>query len=335
MMSEKINFVLFTLLALLLCVTPVWAQQSVGPGSLEIDAEAEFNPARFSPAFKPVINAPVIAASEVTNQVAGDELVLGVVSGGQSRAYPLNVLTGPAHEIINDTLGGRPIAATWCPLCYNGVVYARRLEGRTLTFGVSGLLWNQSMVMYDAETNSYWSPWTGRAMQGPLKGTRLEALPGELTTWDAWRSAHPETTVLNLPRTERKFTRELYENPERFVYGWSIGLQRYHCPLYILQLRPVMNLKLGQSLLLLTYDTESTEPHLFSSSVDGRALNFTAEGERRMRDEQSGSTWNPRTGEALAGPLKGKRLERRLGIISYREAWLTFYPKSKRVPVEE
>lgn len=313
----------------------VLGQKPVASGPIEQDASAEFKPTRLSPPFEPIVNAPVLSAKEVTNQVALDELVLGMALGGQARAYPLNVLTGPTREVINDNLGGQPIAAVWCPLCYNGLVYSRRVKERVLTFGVSGLLWNQSLVMYDAETNSYWSSLMGQAMQGPLKATRLEVLPSELTTWGAWRALHPDTTILNLSRIDRQFTREIYDEPALFVYGWSLGLQRYHCPLYTLAANRVLNLQLGGNALLLTYEVESTEPHLFSREVEGRVLTFEPDGESQMRDEQTNSSWNLRTGEATAGRLKGKQLERKFGMLSYRQAWLTFYPKSRSVPEKE
>ncbi|HEX8117378.1 MAG TPA: DUF3179 domain-containing (seleno)protein, partial [Pyrinomonadaceae bacterium] len=182
------------------------------------DGAPTFNPERFSPPFEPVVNAPVLAASEVKGQVAPDELVIGVEANGQARAYPLNVLTGPSREVINDSVGGVPVVAVWCPLCYNASVFTRRAAGRTLTFGVAGLLWNQSLVMYDKETGSFWSPFTSRAERGELKGAALESLPSELTTWGAWRDAHPATTVLNLPRVDRKFVKDIYEDPSAFVY---------------------------------------------------------------------------------------------------------------------
>lgn len=61
----------------------------------------------------PIVNAPFISAHEVVDQVRPEELVLGIVIGGEARAYPINMLVGPEREIINDTLGGRAIAATW------------------------------------------------------------------------------------------------------------------------------------------------------------------------------------------------------------------------------
>ncbi len=193
------------------------------------------------------------------------------------------------------------------------------------------MLWNRSLVMYDVETNTYWSHIRGEAMQGELKGTKLEMLPSEMLTWEAWRDKHPETTVLNLSRTNRSFTKEFYRDPASFVYGWSIGFQRYHVSLDALFKQPILNLSLGKTPLLVTFDAESTEAKLFSRTMEGRDLTFAPVRARQMRDEHTGSVWDIMTGEAIAGPLKGKRLERRLGMLSYQRAWLTFYPTSKNV----
>lgn len=73
----------------------------------------EFNPTRVVPAFKAITNPEVASSSEAENWIKDDELVLGVTIGDQSRAYSINMLTNPTREIINDTLGGRSIAATW------------------------------------------------------------------------------------------------------------------------------------------------------------------------------------------------------------------------------
>ncbi len=89
------------------------AQQSAASGNTQADAAPEFNPIRLASPFKPIVDAPVIKVKEAPDQVSPGELVLGVVVRGQARAYPINMLTGPSREIINDTLGGQPIAATW------------------------------------------------------------------------------------------------------------------------------------------------------------------------------------------------------------------------------
>jgi len=130
--------------------------------------------------------------------VAGDR-VLGVVLGGEARAYPLNVLCW--HEIANDTLAGAPIAATYNPLCDSAAVFSRESGGVVREFGVSGLLYNSNLVMYDrppgGQGESLWSQLQLRAIAGPAgaAGLALAPLPCELTRWDDWYRRYPETTV--------------------------------------------------------------------------------------------------------------------------------------------
>ena len=124
-----------------------------------------------------------------------DDLVV-VESEGAARAYPVRILH--YHEIVNDRFG-EPIAVTWCPLCGSAVVYSRSVEGRTLTFGVSGKLADDDLVMYDRETGSEWKQSLGEAIEGPLEGADLEVLPASVTTWERFREAHPDGIVLQPP----------------------------------------------------------------------------------------------------------------------------------------
>ena len=76
-------------------------------------ATADFQPVRVLAALPAITDAPVKRVSEVDGMLNPTELVVGVTIGKESRAYPINMLTGPRREIINDTLGGKAIAATW------------------------------------------------------------------------------------------------------------------------------------------------------------------------------------------------------------------------------
>ena len=91
------------------CAGPSWLQTD----NASEEASLVFNPIRVVPSQSAITDVPVIAASEVNKEVYDKELVLGVVVNGEARAYPINMLTGPSREIINDTLGGRAIAASW------------------------------------------------------------------------------------------------------------------------------------------------------------------------------------------------------------------------------
>ncbi|MBM4112445.1 MAG: DUF3179 domain-containing protein [Phycisphaerae bacterium] len=145
---------------------------------------------------------------EVRRKLAvNDDRVLGVVIGGEARAYPLRILN--AHEVVNDEIAGEPVAVTYGGLCDSALVFRRTIAGSVRRFGVSGLLVDSNLVMYDldAPTPSLWSQLGMRAISGPLAGTALEPVDGvSITTWAAWLAAHPGTTLaLGDPRSKRRY----------------------------------------------------------------------------------------------------------------------------------
>jgi hypothetical protein len=134
-----------------------------------------------------------------------DEVVVLDIDGedghepAPARAYPVRFLH--YHEIVNDRFRGVPVAVTWCPLCGSAVVYDRRAgaEAGELTFGVSGKLADDDLVMYDRETGSEWKQSLGRAYEGPLTGTELRVLPAGMSTYEAFAAAYPDGVVLAPP----------------------------------------------------------------------------------------------------------------------------------------
>lgn len=136
-------------------------------------------------------------------KITGTERVIGVTVGNESRAYPINIMN--RHEIANDTLGGVPIAVTYSPLTDSVVVFDRRIdpEQPPIEFGVSGLLYNSNLLMYDrtngvkSDVSSLWSQLLMKSVAGPKAGTTLYALPAQLTHWQDWLASHPGTTVIS------------------------------------------------------------------------------------------------------------------------------------------
>jgi len=122
-----------------------------------------------------------------------DDEVL-VVEGPTPRAYPVRMLS--YHEIVNDAVDGRPVAVTWCPICWSGAVYDRRVDGRALTFGVSGKLADDALVMYDRETDSEWKQTSGCALAGEFEGRCLRALPAPMVSYERFLSEYPGGEVL-------------------------------------------------------------------------------------------------------------------------------------------
>lgn len=181
-----------------------------------------------------LVDPPVIRADEIVPGVrlAGvralhdGEPVIGVVVNGEARCYPHWVMVW--HEVANDTLGGRPILVTYSGLCDSSVVFDRAVGGRVRAFGVSGLLYNSNLLMYDrdppeGESESLWSQLLFRAVAGPAaeRGETLEILPAIVTSWLEWRLRHPGTTVL-LPDPQR---RRLYRRDAYMAYYGSPRLQ--------------------------------------------------------------------------------------------------------------
>ena len=136
------------------------------------------------------------------NGLAATEPVVSIAIGGVARAYPLRVLIW--HEIVNDTVGGVPVAVTYCPLCNSAIVFDRRLDGRVLEFGTTGNLRNSDLVMYDRQTESWWQQFLGEAIIGELTGKRLAMLPARVEAFQQFAKRAPGGRVLATPRNFRR-----------------------------------------------------------------------------------------------------------------------------------
>ncbi len=210
-------------------------------------------------------------------------------------------------------------------------MYAATVRERSLTFCVSGMLWNRSLVMKDLETGTLWSQILGEAMRGELKGETLELLPSAITTWADWKAEHPDTTVLALSRTAREFIDDFQKEPGRFVLGVGRpGGGKLCFPFDALRDRGVINDQVAGESVAATFEPETTEAHCFSRKLEGWTLTFqTTDAPRRMRDGETGSVWDSKTGVCLEGELKGRELRDFPAIVSFRRAWLTFHPDSR------
>ena len=159
----------------------------------------------------PALSKPRLIAAKAATYLAAGDRVIGVAMGNEARAYPIRILN--YHEIVNDQLGRQAIAVTYCPLCDSAAVFDRNTPGGLREFGVSGLLYNSNVLMYDRDekAESLWSQLRTEAIAGVQVRNRLKLLPLELTTWSNWQSRHPATMVLS-PETGhgRDYSRSPY-----------------------------------------------------------------------------------------------------------------------------
>ena len=130
------------------------------------------------------------------------------IDGAAPRTYPIRYLTW--HEIANDTVAGIPIAVTFCPLCNSGITFDRRVDGETLSFGVSGKLRNSDMIMYDRETESWWQQAIGTGIVGEYTGVELKQLPTWMESWAEFKARNPDGLVMDEPPWPRQYGRNPY-----------------------------------------------------------------------------------------------------------------------------
>ncbi|MGE3239497.1 MAG: DUF3179 domain-containing protein [Pirellulales bacterium] len=159
----------------------------------------------------PALSTPEFIAATKATYLGSQDRVIGFSRGQEARAYPLKILN--YHEIVNDRVGGAPVAITYCPLCDSAAVFDRRTSLGEREFGVSGLLYNSNVLMYDrsGQVDSLWSQVKAEGVSGPGAKTKLKALPLQLTTWSDWVARYPETLVLS-PQTghARNYDRDPY-----------------------------------------------------------------------------------------------------------------------------
>jgi hypothetical protein len=264
-----------------------------------------------------------------------DTPVIGVEINGESRAYPHNLMWW--HEIVNDTLGGRSIAVTFCPLTGTGMVFERMVEGELREFGVSGNLHNNNLIMYDRVSDSLVSQLCKRGIEddAPLEGVYLEMVPAIETTWRAWKALHPETTIVGFDNGHsRSYTRYPYgdyrTDHEYILFPYYPVDTRLETkdpvlavfddadatayPLSILATEQVVNDTVGAISTVVMYDIASETARAFRRDTSGQMLTFFVTGDfdgagfPLVQDVETGSRWNF-LGEAVSGSLAGERLE--------------------------
>ncbi len=142
----------------------------------------------------PSIDNPKFQPIAKETDIKGNEPVIAFAHNGVTRAYPLRYMMW--HEIVNDVVGGLPVAVTYCPLCNSSVVFNRVIDGKAVTFGTTGKLRYSALVMYDRDEQNWWQQVTGEALVGAKAGEILETLTSILISYDLFKERYPKGEVL-------------------------------------------------------------------------------------------------------------------------------------------
>ena len=214
----------------------------------------------------PPIDVPKFTTNEAASQWLGDQEPVIIFSlNGDVRAYPLQILTW--HEIVNDVVGGVPVAVTFCPLCNAALVFDRRLDGVVHDFGTSGKLRNSDLVMWDRQTESWWQQFTGEGIVGELAGKELTSLPSQVISWEDFEAANPEAIVLS---RDTGFNRPYGQNP-------YAGYDRADNPPFLFE-GPVDGRLLPKERVAFVTVGDKTAAFPFSILEVERAVNYTVNG---------------------------------------------------------
>ena len=291
-----------------------------------------------SPSEYPLVFATHVPASQAPSLRDGD-LVVGVVVNGQARAYPAHFLWAEGAHTVNDELGESPIAVSLCPLAGASAAFSRRLDGERLEVGTLTATDRGSLVLYDGDTHTRWRLLTGKGFSGPLAGRRLERLPSLFATWKRWRSLHPDTTVYVGPGESRDFQVDdqrlkrvlLAGGPYLQDHEWVIGVVGERSSAAFvgrsLVVRRVANTSFEERPIVLFMTEDLITTLVWDRSVAGRVLFFEADGDR-MRDRETGSTWDAVSGRAVDGSLEGRTLSRVPAVAGFWRAWKGEHPET-------
>ena len=283
------------------------------------------------------------------------------------RFYPIRILH--RHEIVNDRFGETAVAVTYCPLCNTGIAFDRTVDGRELRMGVSGLLRNSDLVMWDDVTQSLWQQITGEAIVGEMTGTMLKPLSSAIVRWADFRDNNPDSDVL---ARDQGFGIPYGQNPyvgyssrgapiggfftadldERFpalsrVVAVTVEEATTAYPFELLAEIRVVNDEVNGQPVAIFWGAPSTTDALdsfevadgvaigtgvaFDPVVDDVLLTFTSPSVDVFVDDQTGTTWTLQ-GRAIDGPLTGSELE----LLPHRnEFWFAFAAFFPEAPVFE
>jgi hypothetical protein len=312
----------------------------------------------------PAIDDPIFQPVTAGGWLEPQEPIIAFGQGDDWRAYPIQILVW--HEIVNDVVGDTPVTITFCPLCHTAIVFHRRVGDRVLDFGTTGNLRHSDLVMYDRQTESWWQQATGQAIVGELTGTKLEFLPAQLISWQAFLDANPDGKVLS---RDTGYIRDYGTNPypgydridtdpfglddttlldDRLsakvrILGLAIGTEAVAYPFPLLAEHQTVNDEVGDTPVVVVWSDGTVSglggetvaggeivgaANAFSREIDGRTLTFESAGNGTMRDVQTDSTWSFE-GRAVAGQLEGLRLELLVADSPFWFAWAVFRPDTR------
>jgi hypothetical protein len=299
----------------------------------------------------PAISNPEFLSAAAADYLKDEDLVVGILIGDEARAYPHRILDW--HEVVNDQIEDIYFSITFCPLTGSGIGWNRRLNGLRTTFGVSGLLYNSNLILYDRATDSNWSQMGLQCVNGLWVGQAVEIVPTLETTWSTWREMYPKTRALNnqsdfffhtyqysyyldyrtnndyivFPVNEEDRRLPLKERVHGLIAGETS--RAYPVKSFPDSIETINDELAGISVVVVGSGLKNFALSFERALADGTILSF-----QPVQDElpvvmidNEGTRWDT-FGQATDGPRKGEKLKATTSYIAYWFAWAAFHPET-------
>ena len=285
-----------------------------------------------------------------------DELVLGIKVGDQVRAYPNVILY--YHEIVNDMIGDKAVAVTYCPLTGSGLAWDRTIDGETTTFGVSGLIYKNNLIAYDRNSESFWSQMMATSVKGTHSGDDLNTLHIIEMEWEAWEKAFPDSKVLagngsnSLGYEQYPYGGDYHSDDRAILFPigqeddrrdrktlahgiyYDSDLTVFPIQSFANQLTVSNKFISGNDVVIIGNGNFKLATSYSRTLEDGTTLNFEKISDEFpiVMQDDSGTEWNI-FGEAVSGSMEGKTLTPLPSYNAYWFAWVDFFKSGPKTPV--
>lgn len=296
------------------------------------------------------IDDPIHITAQQASFLNDDDLILGFKYKETIIAYPQKILN--YHEVVNDKIDDFAFSVTYCPLTGTALVYERNIDGQETTFGVSGLLYNSNLIVYDRSSGSLWSQMLLQSVNGSKKASESEFHQLVETTWENWRQWYPGTKVLTVEELQvqpdydiypygdyKTSDQTLFDLPESFseipkkerILGIKVGNEVDYMRFGTfgqLNSQQIMEIG-GEEVLVFGSEKGNYLMAFFTKTIGGDSIRFRKSligtGEGLLFEDTEGNAWDF-FGTAVSGDREGEQLAVPTHFMGYAFAWAAFYP---------
>jgi len=294
----------------------------------------------------PALNTPSFQRTSADNDTRDSTLVVGVFHEGEYRAFPHDIMNW--HEVTNDTLNFNPYVLSYCPLTGSAVAWDVDDSSANAEFGVSGLLYNSNLILYDRQSDSNWSQMLEESVQGGRSGETPDRIQVVETTWATWRAMYPDSWVLSRntghTRAYDQYPYGNYRSNEELLFPVTHEDNRLHPKTRVIGIRSANNSRVYQisdfgavtqtindqfdsMSIVVVGNTAQNFAAIYNRSLpDGTLLTFSPlDGQLpNVMQDNEGNVYNI-FGIAVSGPRSGTQLESTQSFTAMWFAWVAFF----------